>query len=315
MSGIIYAGLLLGGGGNALASQSGVTDLVSLTESSAVDSGLNGGADQRAFAKNGNEILSSYPFIYSSDNGSSFSSQTTDLASPSSYTLAATDGTYWLLGGTVSLQGKVANSSNRANWTAASLTNCTSLYELAYGGSKYVATGTDSTSSQGRIWYSTDRASWTKTDGGLAFGFAGGQLRYGNGYFLTAGNGTAVERAAASSIASWSEIALVESVGGAGKIAYSTINSRWVIAGIVGGLFKIQYSDDDGATWTGATVPIPTLTMSLINNVVALSGGGFLAVGITAGGLGAAIYSADGTEWDNIPNAEDFNGLQGLVAL
>lgn len=312
---VFISNTYIGGGGQALATQTSSTGLVQLGQSSASSAGVTVGSGILNFAKTGNEILSGYPFYYSSDNGASFSAQTVDLSSPTAYTQIDTDGTYWLAGGTISGQGKVANSSNRANWTAVSLSSCTSLYWIANGGGKYVATGMDSASSQGRIWYSTDRASWTKTDGGLAFGISGGQLRYGNGYFLTAGGGSAtIERAAASSITSWSEIALAESVGNAGKIAYSTVNSRWVIAGIVGGLFKIQYSDDDGATWTAATVPTPIFTMSAINNVVALADGGFIAVGVTAGGYGAAIHSADGITWTNISNAASFQGLYGIVA-
>ena len=305
-----------GGGGQALAVQSnGYLVQLSAGNAQLLSTHLALGGYQQNMAKTGNEILSSYPFYYSSDNGASFSAQTVDLSSPTAYTQIDTDGTYWLAGGTISGQGKVANSSNRANWTAVSLSSCTSLYWIANGGGKYVATGTDSASSQGRIWYSTDRAIWTKTAGGLATGISGGQLKYGNGYFLTAGSGTAfVERAAASSITSWSEIALAESVGNAGKIAYSTVNSRWVIAGIVSGQFKIQYSNDDGATWTAATVPSPTFTMSAINNVAALSGGGFIAVGVTAGGYGAAIHSADGITWTNISNAASFQRLYGIVA-
>lgn len=305
-----------GGGGSVLASQVYGTDIVSLSIGGAVDSGLNLGGAQAEFAKNGNEILSSYPFIYSNDNGASVSAQTTDLATPSGYNRIATDGAYWLAGGTISGQGYVANSTNRSNWTRATLTNCTNLYWLAYGGGKYAVTGADSVSGQGRIWYSTDRASWTKTSGGLASGVSGGQLRYGNGYFLTAGSGTAfVERAADSDLTAWSLVALASGwAGGAGKLAYSTTHSRWVIIGMSSGILQAQYSDDNGATWTAATVEAPTLTTSLVNNVVALSGGGFIASGTTAGSLGAAFYSANGTAWVNISGASSFQGLLGLAA-
>lgn len=319
----------IGDGGAALAAQGGSTDLVALSVGGAVDSGLNGGGGQISFAKNGNEILSSYPFIYSSDGGASFASQSTDLSSASSYsTTVITDGTYWLSGATISGQGKVAYSSNRANWTAVNLTNCTSLYDIAYGGGKYIATGLDSVSGHGRIWYSTDRSVWTKTDGGLASGIGGGPLAYGNGVFIAATGGGAgaavIEKASASDPTAWTRVSLpAEWNSGGVYIAYSPVNNRFVIMGYDATYMNLQsaYSDDEGDSWTmNADVTsvggvIASVGSQFGTPLVALSGGGFMAGGgNTTGTVGRAVYSADGTAFEAISGASSFQALSGLVA-
>lgn len=309
--------LLDGGSGSALAAQASSAALVSVSPTGAALAGVNAGAGIISFAKKGSEILSGYPFFYSSDNGASFASQAVDIPSASLYSKVATDTVKWaaIKGDNVS-GGSVYRSTNRANWTGATLTSNTITYWIAYGDGVWAITGTDSTTSQGAIWYGSDLISFTKSNGGLSGGFSGGQLAYGNGYFLTAGaGGGTIERASSGAMGSWSRITLSGSQTGMTNIAYSTVNSRWVVGGVAGGLYKFQYSNDNGATWTVATVPSPTLTMGGIKEIKALPGGGFIAVGVTAGSLGAAIYSTDGTAWDNIPDAEDFQGLYGLVAL
>lgn len=318
------------GGGQALAAQAGSTDIVALSPSGAQDSNVNGGGGQIAFAKTGNEILSSYPFIYSSDNGASFASQSTDLSSAASYnTTIITDGTYWLAGATISGQGKVAYSSNRANWTAVNLPNSTSLYDIAYGDGKYIATGLDSVSAKGRIWYSTDRSVWTKTDGGLSYGIGGGSLAYGNGVFISAQGGGAgsavIQKCASSDVTDWSEVSLPSEWNSNGVyIAYSPVNNRFVIMGYDTTYANLQsaYSDDEGDTWTmnadvtgvgGVIVAVGSLWGTPL---VALSGGGFIAAGGNATGTaGRAVYSADGAGFEAIPGASSFQAFSGAVAL
>lgn len=309
------------GGGFALAAQPSSTDIVSLSAGGAVDSGLNGGGGQESFTKTGNEILSSYPFIYSSDDGESFSSVTTNLSSASSYNDVATDGTYWLALATISGQGYFSVSTNRTTWTAYAPTNINDAYSFATGDGKYVISGYDGGGHD--IWYSSNRSAWTQVNASGTVGssvFQNTDIAYGNGYFIIVGD-EYVARAASSSLSSWTAYA-TSVVGSSGsnqmpKIAYSSALARWVIVnsdptGVAD--MQAQYSNNDGATWISATIPTLSASLSRINAVVALNGGGFIATGVNDDATGAALYSADGITWVNITGASSFQGLYGLVA-
>ncbi len=305
------------GGGQVLAAQRYSKALVGVSPSGAALAGVNAESGIISFAKKGTEILSGSPFTYSNDNGRSFVGQTVDIPSQgANYTKVATNNVIWAaIKGDSTSGGSVYRSTNRANWTGATLASNAITYWIAYGSGRWAITGSDSTTGRGALWYSTDLISFTKTVGGLSYGFPAGHLAYGHATFMAEDGGTGyIARAAASSLTSWSRVALPAAAGSA-KMAYSEVHRRWVHIGVSGGLFVAAYSNNDGVAWSAGTVPSPTLTMRTIESVVALPNGGFIAVGRTAGELGAAICSATGEEWVNIPDAGDFWALCGLVVL
>lgn len=332
---VFISNTYIGGGGQAFAVHSDGY-LVQLSQSNAqlLSAHLALGGYNQTLTKTGNEILSGYPFYYSGDNGASFAAQTVDLpSSGSGFARIASNGTTWVvIDGNLDTGCRVYSSTNRANWTQqanagalATFATWRYLESIAYGDGKWVIKGFRNAVPQWQYAYSTDLISWTFTDGGITA--TQGDMAYGNGYFISWGTTASpgrIERASSGSLGSWSAVNLPFNTGfSLPRGAFSSVNNRWAVVAVYdsggsgyGGVVKAAYSDDNGATWTESTV-----TGSFgyaphdFQSIVALSGGGFIAVGRRfGGGGGMAAYSADGTEFVPIPNASLLNGLYGLVA-
>jgi hypothetical protein len=325
---VLFAGIL-GGSGEALASQSGSFDLLSLTESGVFDSGVNVGNDgMYMFTKAGNEILSANAMYYSSDNGTSFSAQTNDLGTLNNgmrWSGYLSGSSKWVRAGATggSQQQYLAHSTNRENWTTVAIPTSTNVFGLAASETEVVIIGSDG-GGPSVYWYTTNLTSFTKV-----VGFTG-PIRFANGYFLTQPSASNIYRITSGDLGTVETFSINTSASAgltSGSISnsppiYDPINDRWVWVYVSVSLNKVkaQYSDDNGETWNVASdcnfsVSYP----SVINDIASLSGGGFVAVGSRrydlGNGYGIAYYSADGDTWKEIPDAGNFNGLLGLVAL
>jgi hypothetical protein len=329
---LLGGGVIGGIGGEALASQSGTPyPLINLAESLASDSGMTlTGTYVEKFAKAGNEILSSAPFHYSSNNGASFSTQSVDIPDSWLYNLITTNGTAWLAASTFSspFTPKVYSSTNRANWTLrvdlVTAFGWLNIDSLAYGDGKWVASGFRASTPQSRVAWSTDLVTWYEGSSQGGSVAVGRNIAYGDGVFICGGTSTRISRAASSDLTSWGDVTMPPGVLFAGtnpSIVYSESLARWVRVGleVVGGTnwrMLVVYSDDNGASWVKATTPATVYGLSsAMQNVVPVDGGGFIACGSNNGTKGMAFYSEDGSAWVEIPDADDFGPLFGLVAL
>ena len=311
-------------GGQALAVHGSSAALVRLSPSRAEAAGVNAGAGIYSFAKAGNEILSSYPFFYSSDNGALFASQAVDLASSSNYLRIATDGTNWVTAAVLAGLLNIYKSTNRANWTDATNAAAKAFFntwnhfdDLAYGDSKWVVSGISSIYGA-VIAYSTDLLNWTQV--ALPSSISrGGNIAYGNGYFIVTGTTSSpghTARAASSNLSSWSAVNLpFNTDSNIPVVGYSSVNARWVVLAALAGSAKVAYSDDNGSTYSVGTATGFAGDFYDWNRIVALPSGGFMGTGRrNLGSNGQAGYSADGTSFTAI-DVSAFPSLYGLVAL
>lgn len=321
----------------ALASQASSAALTRLSPTLATSAGVSAGDGSKAFAKNGNTILSSYPLKYSTNNGESFGDVATGQPWDSIMNHAVYGGGLWVIGGQQAGDGAKFFYNNNTipsgSFVDASGVNDTSFFQnwttvdgLAYGDGKWLAVGQHPTSPQGAA-YSTNITSgnsrWAETNGGLSGGISAGRVSFGNGYFIsgcTASNPAIIERAAASNITSWQRISLSHGwINDKPVIAYDGVSGRWVVLGVKSGnMVAVDYSDNDGATWTPCTIGSFGGTPYRFNSITALPSGGFIAtgeLGLGGGAGGMAAYSADGITWAEISGASGFQALYGLVAL
>lgn len=152
-------------------------------------------------------------------------------------------------------------SSDGKSWTEATSSRHTYLQGVAFDGSKFVAVGSDVSTSAPFVITSTDGKNWT--DGG-SVDIGATKVQFGGGYYA------------------------------GGGLAY--LNKNWVAWGEADGAPFIATSLD-GSKWSLATGNFPA---DLKIHAIAYGDGQFIAIGNTADGSSIVMSSADASNWQKV---------------
>ncbi len=170
--------------------------------------------------------------------------------------------------------GSIATSADGAAWTSQSLNGGVALCGVTYGNGTFVASG-----HAGTIVTSPDGSAWTsRTTPTSAILYC---AAYGNSTFVAVGVGGTI-------ISSSDGVTWTQQASGTTKDLYGIVygNSRFVVVGAAG----VLLTSPDGTTWTSHS-GLSTLTYWL--DQVSWSGNLFVA----AGQAGTIVTSPDGTTW------------------
>jgi hypothetical protein len=183
-----------------------------------------------------------------------------------------------------------AYSLNGTTWQMASGTSTQLASQgfgtIAYGNGIYVAGGIP-VGSGNSFATSTDQISWTG-QGGSTLMTNVSQIAYGNGIFIAVGtkgaSGSTVMKSTDG--ITWTNLTDVYTTSGGRCVAY--YNGRWFIGGVGTG---INYSDNNGTTWTSSTSSYSNQTRSF--------GYGYSVVASVGQGTGnsLAISTDFGVSW------------------
>jgi hypothetical protein len=168
----------------------------------------------------------------------------------------------------------IAVSTNGVTWTRANANSgFTSLNDVTYGQSRYVAVGDNS-----GVFTSTDGVAWTQRT--LGFTNTLTCVTAGPSLFVAASSGAAIYSSPDGT--TWTQRANSQNVAFRGA---TYANGRYIIVGDGGGM----RTSTDGITWTTVTsgTTANLLNVSYFDNV------GFLAAGAT----GTMLNSTDGLAW------------------
>lgn len=177
------------------------------------------------------------------------------------------------------------SSDNGVTWTLSGASSSGAFNSVTFGDGKFVAVGPS-----GAYMYSTDGITWTQGTTSPARDW--GTVTFGNGYFVAncSNSGASNKKA-------------IRSTDGITWIEYSTAYPSQIGSGFGGGVFVsvgfgasiitggIQYSLDNGVTWTAATVPVDRIW-----SAVAYGNGRFVVVSLETG-LQNIVTSSDGINW------------------
>lgn len=186
----------------------------------------------------------------------------------------------------------VYHSTDLSTWTASATAITSGLNAVASNGSTVVAAGED-----GKLWWSTDGATWTpgtRSDAaapllypplyGVAYLASGSWAAVGQGgVLLTSADGKAWTRSTAT---------LPLAVAGATLRAIAAIGSTWVAVGEAGTLIT---STDSGATWADHSVGTADFFAVNASVTTLASLSQFLVVG--GSGVAYSSTSADASSW------------------
>lgn len=183
------------------------------------------------------------------------------------------NGKFFVGGGSGSSYGSLIYSSNAEDWvnvtTFAGGTSADNFYGLAYGAGNYVAV-----TNTGKIFYSSDLASWTFAG---TYGTVFITVIYANSLFVAAGNSGAVYTS--SDGVTWTS----RSAGAQLFLDVIYANSLFVAVGANGA----AYTSPDGVTWTSRSAGASNLNKVIYANSL------FVAVGAS----GVVYTSTDGATW------------------
>jgi hypothetical protein len=237
--------------------------------------------------------------------GIAFSPVTTSVFSSGINAVAYGNNRFVAAGGSI-----MGYSSNGTSWTA-SPSSIGTMYGITYGGTRFVAVG-----SNGRISYSTDGTSWTQYSSTSFETTTINSVAYGNNRFVAVGNNgkiaVIIEGTAGWNGDIWSEITAGT---GAGRTQFSTtsyINGVAYGAGkfvAVGSGGQMAFSTD-GQAW--AAIPNSALTGSI--NGIAYGGTSGKEKFIAVGSDGLA-YSTDGLTWTKITTSFYLSSITPLGTI
>jgi hypothetical protein len=177
------------------------------------------------------------------------------------------------------------STDNGVTWTLSGASSSGAFNAVTFGNGKFVAVGPS-----GAYMYSTDGITWTQNVTSPARDW--GTVTFGNGYFIAncSNSGVSSRKAIRSTDGvTWSEYNAAYSAqlgSGYGNGVFLSVGFGSSI--ITGG---IQYSLDNGLTWTGATVPVDRIWSS-----VAYGNGRFVVVSLETG-FQNIVTSSDGVNW------------------
>lgn len=145
---------------------------------------------------------------------------------------------------TVADTGYIYFSSDGETWTQATTKAATTLYNLVYAGTAWVAVGDVATSAT--IYTSADADTWTRRTSGITTWLYGVSYNAGSGRLIAIGQ-NGVMRYSDNAGATWAGLTAPLATNSRG-IAFG--NGRWVAVYDSGAL---RYSDNDGATWSSGS--------------------------------------------------------------
>jgi hypothetical protein len=243
------------------------------------------------------------PFFSISPDAEHWLTTSTPLGTNNIWCVATDGNGHFVAGGSggsnVTAPNMVAYSTNFGTWwtAAGTVAGFLTMYDIAYGGGRWVAAGNPSGGSTTSIVYSDDGGvTWTGVSQTLFRAPAAGSGQ-GNGIaYDGVGRWVAVGAAGPNTVAysndgaTWTGLGTTVLPNGGQCAGYDKVSARWIVGG--NQPTPMAYSDDGGVTWTSVSFP-------LINcHGIAHDGIGLWVA--TSSSTGTIAYSADGITWTTV---------------
>jgi hypothetical protein len=221
---------------------------------------------------------------YSDNDGTSWTTASGDHCA--SVAAVAHNESIWLAGGSL---GCLESSTDGDTWTQLAYTGISTITAIAWNGSRWVIGGNGD-----KIAYSTNGVDFTAA----ATPVLGQVLGIGSNGSRFVAAGTAL---GGNSIAysddgdTWTGAGDPFNIHTGRAVAYN--GSRWVVGGGTSRATALQYSDNNGVSWSAATLPGSLTTGNIFN--IAWNGTRFVAVNNFDNGVDTTpwLYSSDGITW------------------